>query len=62
MNERAEISAAHLARQAIAYLGQSSAAQAEHNRESTEHQHDPAFARCWAASRACRASASSHSH
>jgi hypothetical protein len=36
LNERAKITAGHLARQAIVYLRQSSAAQVEHNRESTE--------------------------
>jgi DNA invertase Pin-like site-specific DNA recombinase len=39
MNERAKITASHLARQAIVYLRQSSAAQVEHNRESTERQY-----------------------
>jgi len=39
MNERAKITAGHLARQAIVYLRQSSAAQVEHNRESTERQY-----------------------
>jgi len=39
MNERAKITAAHLSRQAIVYLRQSSAAQVEHNRESTERQY-----------------------
>ena len=39
MNERAKITAQHLARQAIVYLRQSSAAQVEHNRESTERQY-----------------------
>ncbi len=38
MNERAKITASHLSRQAIVYLRQSSAAQVEHNRESTERQ------------------------
>ena len=36
MNERAKITASHLSRQAIVYLRQSSAAQVEHNRESTD--------------------------
>ncbi|MET4754418.1 recombinase family protein [Bradyrhizobium sp. RT11b] len=36
MNERAKITASHLASQAIVYLRQSSAAQVEHNRESTD--------------------------
>jgi len=39
MNERAKITAQHLSRQAIVYLRQSSAAQVEHNRESTERQY-----------------------
>ena len=39
MSERAKITASHLARQAIVYLRQSSAAQVEHNRESTERQY-----------------------
>jgi DNA invertase Pin-like site-specific DNA recombinase len=39
MNERARITTAHLSRQAIVYLRQSSAAQVEHNRESTERQY-----------------------
>src|SRR6059036_1330216 len=39
MNERAKITAIHLSRQAIVYLRQSSAAQVEHNRESTERQY-----------------------
>src|SRR5262245_22331989 len=39
MNERAKITASHLSRQAIVYLRQSSAAQVEHNRESTERQY-----------------------
>ena len=39
MNERAKITALHLSRQAIVYLRQSSAAQVEHNRESTERQY-----------------------
>ena len=34
MNERAKITASHLARQAIVYLRQSSTAQVEHNRKS----------------------------
>jgi DNA invertase Pin-like site-specific DNA recombinase len=39
MNERAKITPSHLCRQAIVYLRQSSAAQVEHNRESTERQY-----------------------
>jgi DNA invertase Pin-like site-specific DNA recombinase len=39
MNERSKITANHLSRQAIVYLRQSSAAQVEHNRESTERQY-----------------------
>ena len=39
MNERAKIMPSHLARQAIVYLRQSSAAQVEHNRESTDRQY-----------------------
>ena len=39
MNERAKITPSHLARQAIVYLRQSSPAQVEHNRESTERQY-----------------------
>src|SRR6476660_6503383 len=39
MNERAKITANHLSRQAIVYLRQSSAAQVEHNRESTDRQY-----------------------
>ena len=39
MNERLKITPAHLARQAIVYLRQSSAAQVEHHRESTERQY-----------------------
>jgi DNA invertase Pin-like site-specific DNA recombinase/predicted DNA-binding transcriptional regulator AlpA len=39
MNERNKIGASHLSRQAIVYLRQSSAAQVEHNRESTERQY-----------------------
>src|ERR1700741_4637204 len=39
MNERAKITASHLARYAIVYLRQSSAAQVEHNRESTDRQY-----------------------
>src|SRR6478609_6954320 len=39
MNERAKITASHLARHAVIYLRQSSAAQVEHNRESTERQY-----------------------
>jgi DNA invertase Pin-like site-specific DNA recombinase len=39
MNERAKITASHLSRQAIIYLRQSSAAQVENNRESTDRQY-----------------------
>jgi DNA invertase Pin-like site-specific DNA recombinase len=39
MNERNKITAGHLSRQAIVYLRQSSAAQVEHNRESTDRQY-----------------------
>src|SRR5262249_26103457 len=39
MNERAKITPAHLSRQAIVYLRQSSSAQVELNRESTERQY-----------------------
>ena len=39
MSERAKITASHLSRQAIVYLRQSSAAQVENNRESTERQY-----------------------
>jgi DNA invertase Pin-like site-specific DNA recombinase len=39
MNERLKITPAHLSRQAIVYLRQSSAAQVEHNRESTDQQY-----------------------
>jgi DNA invertase Pin-like site-specific DNA recombinase len=39
MNERAKIMASHLSRHAIVYLRQSSAAQVEHNRESTDRQY-----------------------
>src|SRR5437867_11454378 len=39
MNERAKIPASHPSRQAIVYLRQSSAAQVEHNRESTDRQY-----------------------
>jgi DNA invertase Pin-like site-specific DNA recombinase len=39
MNERAKITASHLARHAVVYLRQSSTAQVEHNRESTERQY-----------------------
>lgn len=39
MNERTKITARHLSRQAIVYLRQSSAAQVEHNRESTDRQY-----------------------
>jgi hypothetical protein len=39
MSERAKITANHLSRTAIVYLRQSSPAQVEHNRESTDRQH-----------------------
>src|SRR5438105_15010347 len=39
MNDQLKITGSHLARQAIIYLRQSSAAQVEHNRESTERQY-----------------------
>jgi DNA invertase Pin-like site-specific DNA recombinase len=39
MNERAKITPSHLSRRAIVYLRQSSAAQVEHNRESTDRQY-----------------------
>ena len=39
MNERVKITPSHLARHAIVYLRQSSAAQVEHNRESTDRQY-----------------------
>jgi DNA invertase Pin-like site-specific DNA recombinase len=39
MNERSKITASHLSRQAVVYLRQSSAAQVEHNRESTDRQY-----------------------
>ncbi len=39
MNERTKITASHLSRQTIVYLRQSSAAQVEHNRESTDRQY-----------------------
>lgn len=39
MNEHLKITPAHLSRQAIVYLRQSSAAQVEHNRESTDRQY-----------------------
>ena len=39
MNERAKITASHLSRQAIVYLRQSSAAQVENNRKSTDRQY-----------------------
>jgi DNA invertase Pin-like site-specific DNA recombinase len=54
MNERAKITASHLARQAIVYLRQSSTAQVEHNRESTERQYALASKACelgWPAER-----------
>ena len=39
MNERVKITSSHLSRQAIVYLRQSSAAQLENNRESTDRQY-----------------------
>jgi hypothetical protein len=39
MNERIKITSSHLSRQAIVYLRQSSAAQVENNRESTDRQY-----------------------
>ncbi|HYA81263.1 MAG TPA: recombinase family protein [Methylocystis sp.] len=39
MNERGKITPSHLSRYAVVYLRQSSAAQVEHNRESTERQY-----------------------
>src|SRR2546425_219938 len=39
MNERVKITPSHLSRSAVVYLRQSSAAQVEHNRESTERQY-----------------------
>lgn len=39
MNEQGKIAASHLSRQAVVYLRQSSAAQVEHNRESTARQY-----------------------
>jgi DNA invertase Pin-like site-specific DNA recombinase len=39
VNELSKITASHLCRQAIVYLRQSSAAQVEHNRESTDQQY-----------------------
>src|SRR5260221_3169995 len=39
MTDHAKITASHLSRQAVVYLRQSSAAQVEHNRESTERQY-----------------------
>jgi len=46
MNERGKITANHLSRQAIVYLRQSSPAQVEHNRESTERQYALAEKAC----------------
>ena len=43
MTEHFKITARHLARQAIVYLRQSSPAQVEHNRESTDRQYALAF-------------------
>jgi DNA invertase Pin-like site-specific DNA recombinase len=54
MSERGKITASHLARLAIVYLRQSSAAQVEHNRESTERQYALAERACelgWPADR-----------
>ena len=39
MNERVKITQSHLSRCAVVYLRQSSAAQVEHNRESTDRQY-----------------------
>ena len=39
MNDPLKITSSHLARAAIVYLRQSSAAQVEHNRESTDRQY-----------------------
>jgi len=39
MTEHSKITPAHLARQAIVYIRQSTTAQVEHNRESTERQY-----------------------
>jgi DNA invertase Pin-like site-specific DNA recombinase len=39
MNESAKVSTAHLRRRACVYIRQSTAAQVEHNRESTERQY-----------------------
>ncbi len=39
MNDPLKITSSHLARVAIVYLRQSSAAQVEHNRESTDRQY-----------------------
>ncbi|MCG2645498.1 recombinase family protein [Bradyrhizobium sp. GCM10027634] len=39
MSERVKITSSHLSRQAFVYLRQSSAAQVEHNRESTDRQY-----------------------
>src|SRR6516165_3652968 len=46
MNDRAKITARHFARQAIVYLRQSSPAQVEHNRESTQRQYALANRAC----------------
>jgi DNA invertase Pin-like site-specific DNA recombinase len=46
MIENAKITAGHLARQAIVYLRQSSPAQVEHNRESTDRQYALATKAC----------------
>ena len=46
MNEHSKITASHLSRQAIVYLRQSSPAQVEHNRESTERQYALASKAC----------------
>ena len=46
MNEGGKIRASHLSRQAIVYLRQSSPAQVEHNRESTERQYALAKKAC----------------
>jgi hypothetical protein len=39
MNERGKITPSHLSLHAVVYLRQSSAAQVEHNRESTDRQY-----------------------
>ena len=39
MTEHSKITPSHLARQAVVYIRQSTGAQVEHNRESTERQY-----------------------